>query len=312
MSTIVTRTGKGSALTFTEGDANFTNLNADKLENINGESIGDLSDVSLGSNQYGSVTDVDSGRTPNTVTLTGVTLSTSTKVRFTGSDVTSAGLTVGTDYYIAASIGGNAYEISNTEFGGPISITDPGTITNFTYETVTTSSLSNGDILTWSGTNWAATTPTGGGGEEYAHFRIENWTNNSSYQIGGKYKIYQRLDNNTNNSGVSNFNPSDGYYNGNWTIAPGTYYIVGSGLTTKMDDVSLYDTNGNRVGHVYTLIQAAGFSGQLPDASEASIYNILGTGPFTVTTSTNVAFGTSYNGNTYTKISGSLKLIKIS
>jgi len=39
----------------------------------------------------------------------------------------------------------------------------------------------------------------------------------------------------------------------------GTYYIVGSGLTTKMDDVSLYDTNGNRVGHVYTLIQAAGF-----------------------------------------------------
>lgn len=34
MSTIVTRIGKGSALTFQEGDDNFTNLNTDKLENI--------------------------------------------------------------------------------------------------------------------------------------------------------------------------------------------------------------------------------------------------------------------------------------
>jgi len=34
MSTIVTRSGKGSALTFTEMDSNFTNINTDKLENI--------------------------------------------------------------------------------------------------------------------------------------------------------------------------------------------------------------------------------------------------------------------------------------
>jgi hypothetical protein len=34
MATIVTRAGKGSALTFTEGDANFTNLNTAKLENV--------------------------------------------------------------------------------------------------------------------------------------------------------------------------------------------------------------------------------------------------------------------------------------
>lgn len=39
MATIVTRAGKGSALTFTEGDANFTNLNNDKLE---------LTDLSVG------------------------------------------------------------------------------------------------------------------------------------------------------------------------------------------------------------------------------------------------------------------------
>lgn len=45
MSTIVLRQTKGSALTFAEGDANFNNLNTDKLEDITGESIGDLSDV---------------------------------------------------------------------------------------------------------------------------------------------------------------------------------------------------------------------------------------------------------------------------
>jgi hypothetical protein len=45
MATIVTRSGKGSPLTNTEVDTNFTNLNNDKLENINSESIEDLSDV---------------------------------------------------------------------------------------------------------------------------------------------------------------------------------------------------------------------------------------------------------------------------
>lgn len=39
MATIVTRSGKGSALTFAEGDANFTNLNNDKIE---------LTDLSVG------------------------------------------------------------------------------------------------------------------------------------------------------------------------------------------------------------------------------------------------------------------------
>jgi hypothetical protein len=34
MATIVTREGKGSALTWAEGDANFTNLNTDKLEGV--------------------------------------------------------------------------------------------------------------------------------------------------------------------------------------------------------------------------------------------------------------------------------------
>ena len=45
MSTITTRSGKGSPLTNSEVDTNFTNLNTDKLENIAGESIKNLSDV---------------------------------------------------------------------------------------------------------------------------------------------------------------------------------------------------------------------------------------------------------------------------
>jgi len=40
MATIVTRAGKGSALTWTEGDANITNLNNDKLEKTGGTITG--------------------------------------------------------------------------------------------------------------------------------------------------------------------------------------------------------------------------------------------------------------------------------
>ncbi len=40
MATIVTRAGKGSALSFVEGDANFTNLNTDKLEAVGGTITG--------------------------------------------------------------------------------------------------------------------------------------------------------------------------------------------------------------------------------------------------------------------------------
>lgn len=46
MATIITRSGKGSPLTHTEGDTNFTNLNNDKIENINNENLGDLANVS--------------------------------------------------------------------------------------------------------------------------------------------------------------------------------------------------------------------------------------------------------------------------
>ena len=57
MSTIVTRAGKGSPLTHTEVDANFTNLNADKLES--GDNVSALTN--------------DAGYTTNVGDITGVT-----------------------------------------------------------------------------------------------------------------------------------------------------------------------------------------------------------------------------------------------
>lgn len=74
MSTIVTRAGKGSALTWTEGDANITNLNNDKLEDITGESIGDLSDVSVTTPSDGQVlTYMASGQWENQTPSSGAT-----------------------------------------------------------------------------------------------------------------------------------------------------------------------------------------------------------------------------------------------
>ena len=51
MSTIVTRAGKGSPLSWTEADANFTNLNTDKLEKTN--NLSDLSNASTARTNLG-------------------------------------------------------------------------------------------------------------------------------------------------------------------------------------------------------------------------------------------------------------------
>lgn len=42
MTTIVTRSGKGSALSFAEVDGNFTNLNTDKIEGITSSVDGEI------------------------------------------------------------------------------------------------------------------------------------------------------------------------------------------------------------------------------------------------------------------------------
>jgi len=71
MSTIVTRAGKGSALTWTEGDANITNLNNDKLESSGGTLTGYKEAVfSLGTTS-GTITPNVANGNVQTITLNG-------------------------------------------------------------------------------------------------------------------------------------------------------------------------------------------------------------------------------------------------
>jgi hypothetical protein len=67
MSTIVTRASKGSALTWTEGDANFTNLNNDKIEDIVEDTTPQLGgNLDVGANSITtSTTDGDISIEPN-------------------------------------------------------------------------------------------------------------------------------------------------------------------------------------------------------------------------------------------------------
>ena len=207
MAIIYTRATKGSALTWTEGDANITNLNNDKIEsvsedttpslggnlNVNGNSIVSSSDgnitlapngtgkVSLdgvlwpkvstggGGSLSGTVTSIDDVRTPNTITLSNFSgISGGDEIIFTGTDVTSAGLIESASYYIAADVGGGAYEISDGPSNPPITLTALGSYTDFNY-TVTLSGggsgLVGGEVLTYNTDNnltWVA--PSGGGG----------------------------------------------------------------------------------------------------------------------------------------------------
>ena len=155
MSTITLRNVKGSALTFQEGDDNFTNLNNDKLENINNESISDLSDVNIaGIPAQGSVNSIDDVRNPNTIELGNASASGlvyNTRIRFTGVDIAGSGLSEGVDYYIAADIGTNKYEITSTPNGGPIGIVDTGVYGDFNWTApdITSGGITNGQTLIW-------------------------------------------------------------------------------------------------------------------------------------------------------------------
>lgn len=62
MATIVTRSGKGSALTHTEMDANFTNLNTSKLENVSEDATPQLGgDLDLNSNNITGTGNIPAG-----------------------------------------------------------------------------------------------------------------------------------------------------------------------------------------------------------------------------------------------------------
>jgi hypothetical protein len=190
MSTIVTRAGKGSALTWTEGDANITNLNNDKLENIVADTTpqlgGDLdvnnfkitstngNDITIdsGNKLYigdlqwpymppntlnGTVTLVDTNRNPNVLQLSNIgSMSFGSIITFTGSDVAAVGLTVGTEYQVFAIVNGNQIELGLASGGGTITFTPLANPTDFNYSS-SVSTVPNNAVLTHTGgmLNWA-------------------------------------------------------------------------------------------------------------------------------------------------------------
>ena len=251
--TIVTRASKGSALTWTEGDANFTNLqdatisiqagaagttvtsdlngtvtlvagsnvtltgdNTAKTVTIAASGGGELvSDTTpelggdldlkgfnitdstslpkLGGIRYpkitvselpGTVTDVDSGRTPNAIELSSTFgIGFGTRIRFSGTSLAGTGLTADTDYYIVAGpFNGNYFEISTAPFASPISISSPSNYTDFNYTAFgSVGAPNNGDILVYNGTNFAAQAPTSGG--------IASVSADPNPQLGGNLNV---------------------------------------------------------------------------------------------------------------------------
>jgi hypothetical protein len=130
MSTIVTRAGKGSALSFTEVDDNFTNLNTDKIQSGNTVASLAITSATISGGTITGITDlaVADGGT-GVSTLTGI-------VKGNGTSAFSAA-TAGTDYLAPPS--GTALLKANS--GGALANasagTDyvaPGTATTFTAD----------------------------------------------------------------------------------------------------------------------------------------------------------------------------------
>ena len=114
MSTIVTRAGKGTPLTHTELDANFTNLNSDKAGYITGEG--------------GAVTQATSKSTGVTlhkkcgqITLNGAALAANTTVSFTLTNSTIAATDILVLNHVSAGTAG-AYTLNAQAAAGSASI----------------------------------------------------------------------------------------------------------------------------------------------------------------------------------------------
>lgn len=171
----------------------------------------------------GVVTAIDDEADPNTLTLDNYTgINVNDPIVFSGTEVTSIGLTENVTYYISADLGSGTYELAEYPSGPNIVLTDIGTITDVNYTvTITISNVSGGEVLTYqSGTlSWQA--PSG----------ITNVVDDTTPQLGGNLDV-------NDNSIVSS---SDG----NIVIAPnGTGKSVVNNINYNETPYSLGTTSG--------------------------------------------------------------------
>ena len=143
MSTIVTRAGKGSALSYAEVDANFTNLNSDKIQSGGSASIITLTSATItaltatsaaltaitGStitnptitNYVESVVAIGTVTSTNTIALTSGTVQTATLTASTACTFTMPTATAGKSFILllkqAASTGGGTATFTGVKFG---------------------------------------------------------------------------------------------------------------------------------------------------------------------------------------------------
>jgi len=168
MTTIVTRSGKGSSLTHTEVDANFTNLNADKLELAGGTMSGSL------------VLNADPTAGLQATTKQYVDTTTATAAQGTLADSAvqpNDSPTFGT--VTATSFSGDGSALT----GLPAGYTDSDVDAHLNYSTATT-----GQVLSFSGSDYdwvdAASGAGGGGSDEIFWENGQNVTTNYTITNG--------------------------------------------------------------------------------------------------------------------------------
>jgi hypothetical protein len=176
MSTIVTRTGKGSALSYAEVDANFTNLNTDKIQSGGSASIITLTSATItaltatnaaltaitGStitnptitNYVESVVAIGTVTSSNTIALTSGTVQTATLTASTACTFTMPTATAGKSFILllkqAASTGNGTATFTGVKWGTAGAPT-------------ITATAGKMDILTFvaDGTNWYGSVAAG-------------------------------------------------------------------------------------------------------------------------------------------------------
>jgi hypothetical protein len=105
MSTIVTRAGKGSPLTNTEVDANFTNLNTDKIQSGNTVALLTINDLNVDTATITSGTVTGLTATSGTIGTLTSTTGTITNLNATNGDINNLDTAVGTISDLTSSTG---------------------------------------------------------------------------------------------------------------------------------------------------------------------------------------------------------------